>query len=202
MGREANEMGINVPSEQPRQPRRDPRFSLHQVQPRANKLDARQRTAARMDHAFAAALEARVGDPRRFAAFMAGAASYVRIGDPCRRCGGFRRRVRDRSCYGCHLARSGENFERMKAGISPVTNRSLDGHLDLLERQKRERRGEFEERTFGQITVRVTPTGKLQVTYPDGYVEPDLNKVKATRVWEIAEMLPELRDALKWAGWY
>ena len=186
----------------PRQPRHDPRFGLHHVQPRADKLDARQRKAARMDHAFAEALGARVGDPRRFAAFMAGAPSYVRIGEPCPRCGGFRRRVRDRSCYPCHLARGGESFERMKAGLAPLAKRSLDSHLDLLERQKREREGEYLERAFGSITVRLFPTGKLQVTYPDGYVEPDLNKVSPRGVQRLVELLPELSDALQWAGWY
>jgi hypothetical protein len=146
-----------------------------------------------MDPAYADALSARVNDPRRFAAFVVGATSYIRLAEPCARCGGFRRRVRDRSCYTCHLNRGKENFERMKAGLSPNKKRSLDSHLDLLERQKREREGEFLERVFGSITVRLFPTGRLQVTYPDGYVEQDLNKVSPQGVARLVELLPELR---------
>lgn len=190
------------PDKKPRQPRHDPRFSLHRGQPRANKLDARQRNSCRMDPAFADALSARVNDPRRFAAFAAGATSYIRLAEPCARCGGFRRRVRDRSCYTCHLNRGRDNFERMKAGLSPNKKRSLDSHLDLLARQRREKAGEFLERTFGSVTVKLFPTGRLEVLYPDGYVEPDLSKVDGRRVWELMDMLPELKDALIWAGWY
>ena len=52
----------------------------------------------------------------RWSAFMAGAAYYIALERPCRRCGDFRKRTRDRSCYRCHLLRGAENFERMKAG--------------------------------------------------------------------------------------
>ncbi|TPE62311.1 hypothetical protein FJQ54_07250 [Sandaracinobacter neustonicus] len=185
-----------------RQPRHDPRFVLHAAQPRANKLDARQRAICKVDPAFADALSARVNDPRRFAAFAVGATSYIRMAEPCPRCEGFRRRVRDRSCYACHLNRGRDNFERMRAGLSPHKLRSRDSQLDVLSRQRREKAGEFLERTFGSVTVKLFPSGRLEVHYPDGYVEPDLGKVDGRRVWELMDMLPELRDALIWARWF
>ena len=140
--------------------------------------------------------------PERFSAFMAGAASYIALERPCVRCGDFRKRTRDRSCYRCHLNRGGENFERMKAGIAPVVNRSRDSHLDLLARQRAERNGEHEAAAFGRITVRRFPTGRLEVTFPDGFIEPDLAKTEGRHVTRLVEMLPELKDALHWAGWF
>ena len=59
-----------------------------------------------------------------------------------------------------HLNRGAENFERMRAGIAPKVMRSKDGHLDLLERKKREREGECVTREFGAITVTRWPTGR------------------------------------------
>ena len=32
--------------------------------------------------------------------------------------------------------------------------------------------------------------------------EPDLAKVEPRKVWNAMENLPELKDALIWAGWY
>lgn len=141
-------------------------------------------------------------DPRRFAAFVAGAAAYIRLGDPCATCGGFRRRTRDRACYTCHLARGGENFERIRAGIAPVVRRSRDSHLDLLARQRAEREGDCLEKKFGQVVVRRFPTGRLEVKFPDGHVEPDLSKTGGQHVWRLMDMLPEMKDALIWAGWF
>lgn len=180
----------------------DPRFTLHHRQPRADKLDARQQTLCRADTAFADALSKRVTDPRRFAAFMAGASSYVRLGDPCAKCGSFRRRTRDRSCYGCHLQRGGANFERMKAGISPIAARSKDSHLDLLARQKAEREGDHEARNFGGVTAKRWPTGRLEITLPTGEYEADLNNRTGVEVWNAMERFPDLKAALVWAGWF
>ncbi|KQM99291.1 hypothetical protein ASE85_11350 [Sphingobium sp. Leaf26] len=90
----------------------------------------------------------------------------------------------------------------MKAGLSPKVKQSRDGYLDMLDRQRRERDDEFITKEFGRIKVKLLPTGRLEVTYPDGYVEPDLRKASGQRVWELMEMLPELKDALIWAGWY
>ena len=54
----------------------------------------------------------------RWSAFMDGASFYIALERPCAKCVSFRKRTRDRSCYGCHLRRGGENFERMKAGLA------------------------------------------------------------------------------------
>jgi hypothetical protein len=90
----------------------------------------------------------------------------------------------------------------MKARLAPKVKQSRDGYLDVLERQRREKSNEFAVKEFGQISVKRFPTGRLEITYPDGYVEPDLNKLSGQRVWELIEMLPELKDALIWAGWF
>lgn len=182
-------------------PSHDPRFSLHQRQPRADKLDARQRSICGADPAYAEALRKRVANEGRFAAFMAGVPSYIDIEGLCPRCGNFRRRTRDRSCYACHLARSGANFERMKAGLAPVVQRSLDSHLDLLARQKAERDDHHIARQFGDISAKRWPTGKLEVTFADGYVEPDFSKLSWQECMNALTMFPGLRDVLRWAGW-
>lgn len=183
-------------------PRHDPRFALHQRQPRADKLDAAQRRLCQADPAYSAALRARVADASRFAAFIDGAAWYIALERPCAKCGNFKKRTRDRSCYACHLNRGGENFERMKAGLAPQVTRSLDSHLDLLQRQRAEREGECETREFGSITVTRWPTGRLEVLFPDGHREPDLAAQDGKHVHRLMEMLPELREALVWAGWF
>ncbi|WP_395670856.1 hypothetical protein [Phenylobacterium sp.] len=179
----------------------DPRFTLHQRQPRADKLDARQRTICQADPAYAEALRKRVSNEGRFAAFMAGAPSYIDISGLCPRCGNFRRRTRDRSCYACHLARSGENFERMKAGLAPVVQRSLDSHLDRLERLKADRNDEFTTHEVNGIAAKRWPTGRLEVSFPDGHVEPDFNKLSWRECMNALEMFPDLRPVLRWAGW-
>jgi hypothetical protein len=170
-------------------PQRDPRFSLHQLQPRA-------------DPAFMEALRSRVRSEERWSAFMAGATYYIALEKPCGRCGDFRKRTRDRSCYRCHLLRGAENFERMRARLTPKVMRSNDSHLDLLERKRREREGECQVRDFGRVTVTLWPTGRLEVVLPDGHREHDLAKVEPCKVWNAMENLPELREALIWAGWY
>lgn len=179
----------------------DPRFQLHHRQPRANKLDARQRTLCRADAAFAEALRGRVSNPERFSAFIAGAASYIVLDSPCLKCGSLKKRTRDRSCHGCHLRRSGENFERMKAGVPPVVARSLDSHLDLLGRAKSERKGEHLTAEFHGLTAYRWPTGRLEVLFPDGHNEPDLSKLSTREIINAMTEYPALREAMKWAGW-
>lgn len=179
----------------------DPSFTLHQRQPRADKLDARQRTICQADPAYAEALRKRVSNEGRFAAFIGGNPSYIDINSLCPRCGNFRRRTRDRSCYACHLARSGANFERIKAGLAPVVQRNLDSHLDRLARLKAEREDDVTVRQFGDISARWWPTGKLEVTFPDGYVEPDFGKLSWHQCMNALTMYPGLRDVLRWAGW-
>lgn len=183
-------------------PQSDPRFTLHQTQPRADKLDARQRRLCHADHSFKEALRRRVASEERFAAFIDGAAFYIALERPCARCGDFRKRTRDRSCYRCHLLRGAENFERMKAGLAPKVMRNRDSHLDLLERQRAEQKGNCDRREFGSLTVTRWPTGRLEVLFPDGYREHDLAKADPRHVYRLMDMLPELRDALIWAGWY
>lgn len=179
----------------------DPRFTLHHRQPRANKLDARQRLLCMADPTYAEALGKRVAHPNRFAAFMDRAAYYIDVEKPCPKCGGFKRRTRDRSCYVCHLRRSGENFERMKAGLAPHVQRSRDSHLDLLQRRKAEKQDEFVERRFGEFVAKSWPTGKLEITFPDGYLEPDFSKLSWQECMNALEMYPGLRDVLRWASW-
>jgi hypothetical protein len=186
----------------PHGPQSDPRFTLHKCQPRADKLDRRQRRLCLADAAFKDALRKRVASAERFLAFMDGAPSYIAVESPCAECGDFRKRTRDRSCYGCHLRRGGENFERMKAGLAPQVTRSKDSHLDLLQRQRAEREGECETREFGTIKVTRWPTGRLEVIFPDGFHDPDLAKREPRDVYRLMDMLPELSDALIWAGWY
>ena len=181
--------------------RYDPRFIAHHRQPRVGKLDKRQFEICQKDLAYRSALEERVADPRRFGAFLAGASQYIRLGEPCPKCLGFRRRVRDRSCYTCHLERGKDNFERMKAGISPTKQRSRASYLDMLERQKAEAVGDFVERQFGEFTLRQYPTGRLWVTFPDGYVTEDLNTYDPGSVFALREKHPNFNSALDWAGW-
>ena len=126
---------------------------------------------------------------------------YIDIDGLCPRCGNFRRRTRDRSCYACHLARSGANFERMKAGLAPIVSRSKDGHVDLVKRQKADREDEFNTRQFGDFSAKLWPMGRLEVTFPDGYVEPDMTKLSWRACMNALEMYPGLRDVLRWAGW-
>ena len=138
----------------------------------------------------------------RFAAFVNGTAFYIALERPCPKCGDFRKRTRDRSCYRCHLLRGAENFERMRAGLAPKVMRNKDSHLDLLERQRAERKGECDTRQFGSLAVTRWPTGRLEVLFPDGFREPDLVKTDPKHVHSLMDTLPELRDALIWAGWY
>lgn len=183
-------------------PQSDPRFSLHQCQPRADKLDAKQRRLCHADPAYREALRARVTNANRFSAFLDGATYYNDLERPCVKCSSGRKRTRDRSCYTCHLRRSGSNFERIKAGIAPEVQRSKASHLDLLERQRADRDGECETRMFGSLTVTRWPTGRLEVLFPNGYVEPDLAKRSGEHTHRLMEKLPDMKEALIWAGWY
>ncbi|MEG3147278.1 hypothetical protein U1839_21710 [Sphingomonas sp. RT2P30] len=179
----------------------DPRFQLHHVQPRANKLDAQQRRLCNADAAFREALRGRVRNADRFTAFLAGATSYIVLGSQCHQCGSLMKRTRDRSCHGCHLSRGRPNFERIKAGVPPIVARNLDSHLDLLERAKAEREGEFAEMQFEGLTARRLPMGRLAVTFPDGHHEDDLGKLRYPEIINAIAEFPMLRDALRWAGW-
>jgi hypothetical protein len=132
---------------------------------------------------------------------MGGASYYIALDRPCAKCGDFKKRTRDRSCYGCHLRHGGENFERMKAGLALKVTRSQDSHLDLLERKRAERDGEFLERRFGELTARRWPLGRLEITFPDGWSEADLAKLNERELINAIREFPALKDAMKWAGW-
>lgn len=195
-------MGQNKGSGREVGPQLDPRFALHQRQPRADKLDARQRRLCLADHGFREALRQRVASKERWSAFVDGAGFYINLERPCARCGDYRKRTRDRSCYRCHLLQGAENFERLKAGLAPKVMRNKDSHLDLLARQRAEREGECHIRCFGTVSVTRWPTGRLEVLFPDGHWEHDLAKCDPSHVYRLMDMLPELKDALIWAGWY
>lgn len=90
----------------------------------------------------------------------------------------------------------------MRAGHAPEVSRSMASHLDLLERRRAERAGDCDTRQFGRLTLTRYPTGKLEVTFPDGHRDPDLSKRQAQDVYRLMDMLPELKDALVWAGWF
>jgi hypothetical protein len=194
------ELLISRPT-RPHGPHSDPRFTLHHRQPRADKLDAQQRRLCHADPAFLAALGTRVASPARFAAFLSGRPTYMAVERPCATCGDYRKRTRDRSCYGCHLKRGGENFQRMQAGLAPVVTRNRDSHLDLMERKRAERKGDHLTRSFGDLTARQWPLGRLDVTFPDGWHEPDLQKLSPIELRNAVAEFPDLASALEWAGW-
>jgi len=182
--------------------------AIYGRQPKASILDTEQRRIAQADPAFREALRRRVRNPERFAAFMAGKPFYTAPERPCARCGGHRKRARDHTCYDCILERNRSDWEMMQAGIRPPAKRSLDGHRDLLARQKRERAGESISRTWatadppGTLTVTRHPTGRTECHFPDAHHEPDLAKLDGRHVHRLCVVLPELREALEWAGWW
>lgn len=143
-------------------PHRDERFDLHGRQPRAGKLDRRQRTLCQTDFAFATALQARVSDPARWEAFLAGKGNYE--GRQCGKCDSVRRRTRDASCYDCLLTANRNDWALIRKGIAPPAQHSRAGYLDSLERQRRERSGEVAEFKAGDWMARQYPTGRLAVT--------------------------------------
>lgn len=194
-------MGQNAPPCRVVGARNDPRFTLHHRQPRADKLDAHQRRLCRADHAFKEALRMRVASAERFSAFMDSAAYYIALERSCPKCGDFRKRTRDRSCYRCHLRRGVVSFERMKAGLAPKVMRSKDSHLDLLERKRAERDGAFLERQFGSLVAKRLPLGQLAITFPDGWHEADLAKLSVVELVNAVREFPALKEALEWAGW-
>ena len=185
----------------PTGPNYDPRFALHQRQPRADKLDPRQRLLCRVNPAYADALRVRVASSARFSAFLNGVALYVDMERPCGKCGSVRKRTRDRSCYGCHLARGGPNFERMKAGLAPLAAQNQDGLSNRQSRERAERDGRYEERAFQGLVAKLWPMGRLEVTFPDGYREPDMAKLDYQGMKHAISDFPQLTHALEWAGW-
>jgi len=89
----------------------------------------------------------------------------------------------------------------MKAGLAPEVQRTLESHLDLLARKKAERNDEYDARQFGDLSAKWWPTGKLEVTFTNGYVEPDMSKLTWQQCMNALTMYPGLREVLRWAGW-
>lgn len=139
---------------------------------------------------------------------MAGRPYFAVPERPCKHCGGIRKRPRDHTCYDCILRRCRPDWQMMRAGIRPSAKRSLDGHRDVLARQKRERGGEHVRRTWptrnpqGELAVTLWPTGRTEVLFPDGHREPDFGKLDGRSVQRLCAILPELGVALAWAGWW
>jgi hypothetical protein len=178
----------------------DPRFTLHQQQPRADKLGTKQREICSRDNAFAEALRKRVSNPVRWEAFLAGKSEYE--GQDCPKCRSNRRRTRDRSCYACKLKANAENFGRIRAGIAHIATRSLAGYLDMLQRRRQEQAGDSALFTVGRFTAKQYPTGRLAVHAPEVHVDtPDLAKLPGPTIVSLCNRFPELRDVLRWAGW-
>lgn len=90
----------------------------------------------------------------------------------------------------------------MKAGVPIIKSRNRDSHLDLLARRKREKHGEFDAAQFGSLIARRFPTGRLEITFPDGHVETAVDKASPEYVQRMIELLPEMNDVLRWARWY
>ena len=181
-------------------------MALHGRQPRASILDSQQRKIALTDPAYRDALRKRVRSADRFAAYMAGTPYFAVPERPCKHCGGMRKRPRDHTCYDCILRTNRTDWQLMQTGISPPAKRSLDGHRDMLARQKRERGGECDRRTWpthnppGELAVTRWPTGRTEVLFPDGHREPDFGKLAGQHVQRLCDVLPELRVALAWGG--
>jgi hypothetical protein len=178
----------------------DPRFTLHQQQPRADKLGIQQRQLCTADAAYTEALCQRVSDPARWEAFLNSKPDYT--GQQCPRCSSTRRRTRDRSCYACKLKANAENFERILLKVAPVAARSRAGYLDMLHRKRRERAGDCATFSVGRFSAWQYPTGRLAVQALDVHIDTtDLNKLPGPTIVSLCHRFPELRAVLGWAGW-
>lgn len=178
----------------------DPRFTMHQLQPRGFRLTSKQRDVCRRDPAFRQALRQRVADPARWAAFMSGAVWFT--GKTCSRCGSQRRRVRSCDCYDCMLKRNRQDWDLIQSGHGPTSQRTRDSYLDRFERQRRERAGEYEEYVSGAFTARQYPTGRLSLVSPQHSInQPDMARLDGGTVHRLAEQYPDVLEVLRWAGW-
>jgi hypothetical protein len=137
-----------------------------------------------------------IADPYRLAAWIEGAKVYD--GVHCSKCSGTRRRVRDGSCYGCHLKDSPlDPAQRVR-----VPRHSRDGWLDRLEVLRREAAGDVWAFEVGDWRARVYPTGRLALECDRLYIHTeDWGKVPPARVFEIASSEPDLVEVMRRAGW-
>ena len=147
----------------------DNRFAGHHRQPRGDKLDRRQRQICEVDHSYATALQQRISDPNRWAAFTARQTWYG-SDNLCKRCGSHKRRVYNRECWTCRTNSRADNWQRILAGQMAVSTRSRDGYHAILDAKRREKHGEFEEYAVGDWTARQYPMGRLAVSCPSAVV--------------------------------
>lgn len=181
-------------------PEHDPRFSMHQIQPRGFRLTRKQRDICHRDPAFQQALRQRVADPTRWAAFISGAVWFT--GKECRRCGSQRRRVRSCDCYDCMLKTNRQDWDLIQSGHGPTAQRTRESYLDRFERQRRERAGEHQEYVSGAFTASQYPTGRLSLVSPQHNInQSDIASLDASRVYDLAERYPDVLEILRWAGW-
>lgn len=134
------------------------------VAPTAGKLTQRHREVARADPAFEQALRRQTKYPERIDALIAGGTYFV--GKPCERCGSVKRRVFDCGCWSCKRQARPWIPDQ---GI-PKARHSRDGWLDRLERQRRERTGEYVSVMMGDWKARQYPTGRLAVSCEKAHV--------------------------------
>ncbi|MCC8405227.1 hypothetical protein LJ655_25690 [Paraburkholderia sp. MMS20-SJTN17] len=137
-----------------------------------------------------------IADPYRLAAWLEGAKVYD--GARCSKCGSTRRRVRDGSCYGCHLKDSPlDPSQRVR-----VPQHSRDGWLARLDEKRKEAAGEVWAFEVGDWRARVYPTGRLAVDCDRLHIHSeDWAKVPPARVFEIGTSEPDLVEVMRRAGW-
>jgi hypothetical protein len=137
-----------------------------------------------------------ISDPSRLAAWIAGAKVYD--GARCHKCNGARRRVRDGSCYSCHLKDSPlDPSQRLR-----VPRHSRDGWLARQDERRREATGEVWAFEVGDFRARVYPTGRLAVDCDRLHIHSaDWAKVLPARIFEIGSREPDLVEVMRRAGW-
>lgn len=178
----------------------DERFRLHHCQPRSDKLCRGQLKLCHADHAFASALRQRVSSPARWEAFVECSPEYC--GTPCPQCASTRRRTRDRSCYACKLKKNESNWERIRAGIQPIANRSRAGYLDRIDAARKERGGECARYSINGITAQAYATGRLDVQCLEHHINSQhFEQIAPQQIVSLVSRVPGLRACLEWAGW-
>jgi hypothetical protein len=71
----------------------------------------------------------------------------------------------------------------------------------MQKRDRSERAGEYNEKTFDGLIAKCWPLGRLEITFPDGYREPDMSKLDYQGIQHAISDFPQLALALTWAGW-
>lgn len=137
-----------------------------------------------------------IANPLRLAAWIEGAKVYD--GARCPKCDGTRRRVRDGSCYACHL----RNSPLDPARRTRVPRHSRDGWLARLNAMRKEMAGEVLAFEVGDWRARVYPTGRLALDCDRLHIHSeDWSKVPHERIFEIGGMEPDLVEVMRRAGW-